>query len=67
MIVDPPLLIGGDHENPIDVEVVLPVISVKPVGGLGTVGRIVSENVNVLSYARPADVVTIIVQVKLPT
>ena len=40
---------GAVHENVTDVEVVLAVVSVKSVGGSGTVGRIVSANEKVYS------------------
>ena len=50
MIANPPSFAGAIHENVTDVEVVLAVISVKSVGGPGTVGRIiVRENVKELS------------------
>jgi hypothetical protein len=42
-------LTGGVQENATDVEVVLAVVSIKFVGGYGTVGRdIVRENVKLL-------------------
>ena len=51
MIGLPPSLAGWDHENPTDVEVVLEVISVKAVGGSGTVAveSMLRGNVNVMS------------------
>ena len=45
MTVEPPSLAGGVHEKVNYVEVMLAVISIKPVGGSGIVGLIVSENV----------------------
>ena len=37
-MVDPPLLTGAVHENVTDDEVVLETVSIKAVGGSGTVG-----------------------------
>ena len=66
MIAVPPSLSGAVHDNSTYAEVVLSTVSIKAVGGSGTVGRIVSSNEKVYSEYREGVVTAVTRQVKLP-
>jgi len=50
---EPPLLVGGVHEKDTDVKVLLATISVKAVGGPGTVAAVVVIKISELNVLGP--------------